>query len=94
MKIVSVVKKKKNPKEVLQMAKLRPEQDCEDAEPSMLEGGGRVLGERTSCPAGFSAQCTFQVLILPPQDFLAHGALLVAVPELQELDAEGAGLLF
>ena len=37
MKIVSVVKKKKNPKEVLQMAKLRPKQDCEDAEPSMLE---------------------------------------------------------
>ena len=48
MKIVSVVKKKKkNPKEVLQMAKLGPEQECEDAEPSMLEGGGRVLRERT-----------------------------------------------
>lgn len=38
------------------------------------------------------APSTLEILVHPLEGLLAHSALLVGVPELEELGAEGAGL--
>lgn len=74
------------------MEKLTPEWNhAHEGQPRPWSWGS--LWASSSCSSPSLAQSTLEVLVLPLEGLLVHGALLEGVPELEELGAEGPGLL-